>query len=200
MPLQAIQAPHRVDYAVTYIEQLQRNTKTDVHQPFRQLQPLHTVRIHGINYAYVYQIPPPVVQSLEADFGDVIHLRGYDLDASTVQSSHVLTVTLEWQALAAVNADYWIFIHVLNDGAERVAQIDVPLGTDRWPLRMWYAGRYVSTRHRVPLPPDLPAGVYRLAMGIYDPHTFARLPLRTGEERAGDAGDHALLLAHVTIP
>ncbi len=199
-PLQAIQAPHQVDYAVTYIDQLQRNTKPDVHRPFRQIRPLHTVRIHGINYAYVYQVPPPVAQSLEADFGDAIHLRGYDLDASTVQSSHVLTVTLEWQALAAVNADYWIFIHVLNDRAERVAQIDVPLGTDRWPLRMWYAGRYVSTRHRVPLPSDLPAGVYRLAMGIYDPHTFARLPLRTGGERAGDAGDHALLLARVTIP
>jgi 4-amino-4-deoxy-L-arabinose transferase-like glycosyltransferase len=199
-PLQAIRDPRRVDYAVTYIDQLQRNTRPELHQPFRRLQPLHTVRIHGINYAYVYQVPPPVAQPLNADFGETIHLLGYNLDASAIRSSGALTITLEWHARAPVDADYFLFIHVLNDWSERVAQIDVPLDTGRWPSRMWRPGRCFSTLHRVPLPPDLPAGTYRLAMGIYDPHTFARLPLRADGERVGEAGDHALLLMRITIP
>lgn len=199
-PLQAIRDPRRVDYVVTYIDQLQRNTRPELHQPFRRLKPLHTVRIHGINYAYVYQAPPPVVQPREADFGDAIHLRGYDLDASAIRSGNALTITLEWHALAPVDADYFLFIHMVNDRGERVAQIDVPLDTGRWPSRMWRPGRCFSTLHRVPLPPDLPAGVYRLALGVYDPHTFARLPLRTAGERAEDAGDHALLLTRITVP
>ncbi|MCS6841453.1 MAG: glycosyltransferase family 39 protein [Roseiflexus sp.] len=199
-PLQAIRDPRRVDYAVTYIDQLQRNTRPELHQPFHRLTPLHVVRIHGINYAYVYHVPPPVAYPLSADFGDAIHLLGYDLDASAVRSSNALTITLEWHAHAPVGADYFLFIHVLNERAERVAQIDVPLDTGRWPSRMWRPGRFFSTLHRVPLPPDLPAGTYRLAMGIYDPHTFVRLPLRTDGERAEDAGDHALLLTRITIP
>lgn len=199
-PLQAINAPRRVDYAVTYIDQLQRNTRPEIHRPFHRLQPLHTVRIHGINYAYVYQVPPPVAHPLTADFGESIHLLGYDLDTSAIQSSNALTITLEWHARAPVGADYFLFFHVLNDRAERVAQADVPLDTGRWPSRLWHPGRCFSTQHRVPLPPDLPAGVYRLAMGVYDPHTFARLPLRTDGERAEDAGDHALLLTRITVP
>lgn len=137
---------------------------------------------------------------LSADFGESIHLLGYDLDASAIRSSNALTITLEWHVRAPVNADYSLFIHVLNDMAERVAQIDVPLDTGRWPSRLWRPGRCFSTLYRVPLPPDLPAGTYRLAMGIYDPHTFARLPLRTDGERAADAGEHALLLTRITIP
>ncbi|MFQ3631583.1 glycosyltransferase family 39 protein [Roseiflexus sp.] len=199
-PLQAIHRLRRVDYAVTYIEQIQRNTRPELHQPFRDLQPLHTVRIHGINYAHVYQIPPPVARPLAADFGNVIHLRGYDLDTSTIHASNVVTVTLEWKAHATADTDYFLFIHVLNEQAERVAQIDVPLGTNRWSPRKWSRGRCISTFHSIPLPPDLPAGVYRLALGVYDPQTFARLPLQTTEERLTDAGEYALLLAHITIP
>lgn len=199
-PLQAINDPRRVDYAVTYIDQLQRNTRPELHRPFHRLQPLHTVRIHGITYAYVYQVPPPVAQPLAADFGDSIHLLGYDLESSAIQSGNALTITLEWHARAPVDADYWIFIHVLNDRSERIAQIDMPLDTGRWPTRLWRPPRCFSTQHRIPLPPDLPSGTYRLAMGVYDPRTFARLPLRTDGERAEDAGDHALLLTRITVP
>jgi len=199
-PLQAIRDPRRVDYAVTYIDQLQRNTRPEIHRPFRRLKPLHTVRIHGINYAYIYQVPPPVAHPLNADFGDAIHLLGYDLDTPAIRSGNALTVTLEWHTRAPVDADYFLFIHVVNDRTERVAQVDVPLGTDRWPSRMWRPGRSFSTLHRVPLPPNLPNGTYRLAIGVYDPQTFTRLPLRTDGERAEDAGDHALLLTRITIP
>lgn len=199
-PLQAIRDLRRVDYAVTYIEQLQRNTRPELHQPFRRLKPLHTVRIHGINYAYVYQVPPPVTHPLNAAFGESIHLLGYDLDTSAIRSGNALTIALEWHAHAPVDADYWIFIHVLNGRSERIAQIDMPLDTGRWPSRMWRPGRCFSTLHRIPLPPDLSPDTYRLAMGIYDPLTFARLPLRTDGERVKDDGDHALLLTRITVP
>ncbi len=199
-PLHAIRDPRRVDYAVAYIDQLQRNTRPELHQPLLGLQPIHTVRIHGINYAYVYQIPPPVARPLKANFGDAIHLRGYDLDTSAIRASRALTVTLEWKAHAPVDGNYFVFIHMLNERAERVTQIDAPLGTDHWSPQKWSKGRCISTIYTIPLPADLPAGVYRLATGVYDPQTFARLPLRTDGERAEDAGDHALLLARITIP
>lgn len=200
-PLQAVQQPQQIDYAVTYVEQTQRNTKPELHAPFRSLKPIHVVRIHGIDYAWVYQVPPPVTAMPEVDFGDTVHLRGYDLDTSAARASGVLTVTLVWEALARPdNSSLFMFIHVMNDAGERVAQVDVPLGTERWPLRAWQPGRYVSMVQHISLPPDLPAGTYRLATGVYDPQTFTRLRLRTDGERADDAGQDALLLTRLTIP
>jgi hypothetical protein len=38
----------------------------------------------------------------------------------------------------------------------------------------------VDDRHSVALPPDLAAGDYRLAVGLYDPLTGERLPLAGG--------------------
>lgn len=200
-PLQAVQRPQQVDYAVTYVEQTQRATKPELHALFRSMKPLHVVRIHGINYAWIYQVPPPVAVISNADFGDTVRLRGYNLDTSAARASGVLTVTLVWEALTRPdNSSLFMFIHVMNDAGERVAQVDVPLGTERWPLRAWQPGRYVSMVQHIPLPPDLPAGTYRLATGVYDLQTFTRLRLRTDGERADDAGQNALLLTRLTIP
>ncbi|MGQ9828864.1 MAG: glycosyltransferase family 39 protein [Roseiflexus sp.] len=199
-PLQAAQQPQQVDYAVTYVEQIQRETKPELHAPFRSMKPLHVVRIHGIDYAWVYQVLPPVSVTTDADFGDMVRLHGYNLDTSTVRASGALTVTLVWEALAPSDRDNWIFIHVMNNAGERVAQVDVRLETEHWNPRVWQPGRHISMAQQVPLPPDLPAGTYRLAIGVYDPQTFTRLPLQTDGERAKDAGQDALLLARVTLP
>lgn len=199
-PLQAIQNPLRVDYAVAYIDQIQRNTRPELHAPLRRLKPIHIVRIHGIDYAYIYQVPPPVTEVPDTDFGDMVRLHGYNLDTSAIGASGALTITLVWQALAQSDRDYMIFVHMMNDAGERVAQVDVPLGTERWRPRLWQPGRYISMVQHFPLPPDLPAGTYRLAIGVYDPQTFSRLPLRTNGEWADDAGQDALLLTRVTIP
>lgn len=200
-PLQAAQQPQQVDYAVTYVEQTQRETKPELHALFRSMKPLHVVRIHGIDYAWVYQVLPPVSVTTDADFGDTVRLRGYDLDTSAARASGVLTVTLVWEALARPDpSSLFMFIHVMNDAGERVAQVDVPLGTERWPLHAWQPGRYVSMVQHIPLPLDLPAGTYRLATGVYDPQTLTRLRLRTDGERADDAGQDALLLTRLTIP
>jgi len=130
----------------------------------------------------------------------MVRLHGYNLDASAVRASGALTITLVWQALAQSDRDYMIFVHMMNDAGKRVAQVDVPLGTEHWRPQSWQPGRHISMVQHFPLPPDLPAGTYRLAIGVYDPQTFSRLPLRTDGERADDAGQDALLLTRVTIP
>jgi len=178
-PLQAIQQPQQVDYAVAYIDQIQRNTRPELHAPLRRLKPIHIIRIHGIDYAYIYQVLPPVTETPDTNFGDMVRLHGYNLDTSAIHASGALTVTLVWEVLARPDRNYMLFIHMMNDAGERVAQVDVPLGTKRWRPRMWQPGRYISMAQHFPLPPDLAAGTYRLAIGVYDPQTFSRLPLRT---------------------
>jgi 4-amino-4-deoxy-L-arabinose transferase-like glycosyltransferase len=201
-PLAWWQTPGRVDYAVVYIDQIQRDEKPETFRPLlEQLQPIHTVRINGIDYAYVFQIPPPVATPLAADFGEALHLRGYALDTSAARASNTLTLTLEWQARAAPTTDYVLFVHVFDEQGRRVANVDVPAGDVRAPTSTWRPGQFVSLVQPVPLPPELPAGIYRIAIGVYDPATGARLPLRAeGGDAIPEAGAEALALARFELP
>ncbi|NJO84119.1 MAG: phospholipid carrier-dependent glycosyltransferase, partial [Blastochloris sp.] len=171
--------PGRVDYAVLYIDQLQRTNDPQETAHIRTAGTLvHTVTLHGIPYAEVYQLPQPTAQQVGARFGESIRLYGYTLDAAALRTSGVLTFTTVWQALAPP-AEYMMVAQLLDDNGALVAQIDVPPGGPANPTSIWYTGHYVTWYHPLPVPADLPAGTYRLAVGLYDPATFARLPIES---------------------
>ena len=65
-----------------------------------------------------------------------------------------------------------------------MAQGDGPPLLGDYPTRVWSSGELVVDPHVVALPADLPAGQYRLLVGMYDLETLARLPRLDG---AGDA-------------
>ena len=201
-PLAWWEIPGRVDYAVLYIDQLQRDDKPETFRPLLEEQkPVYTVRIKGIDYAYVYQIAPPVATPLPADFGPALHLRGYALDTSAVRASGYLTLTLEWQAQAATPVDYALFAHIFDADGERVAQVDVPPGGERAPTAKWQPDHYYSLVQRIPLPANLPSGAYRIALGVYDSATFERLPLRSPPRPPlPQAGADALVLDPFELP
>ena len=202
VPLQWALQPGKVDYVVLYIDQIQRNDAPEVTTLlFGKVAPVHTVWIHGIAYAYIYQLPAPVAHARPADFGIGIHLVGYDLDTSAVRASGALTLTLQWQARDRIPTDYSLFVHVLDGRGERVGQVDVPPGGARAPTSAWRPGHYIRSVLRVPVRADLPAGAYWIALGIYDPHSFARLPLRAPPQPgAPDDGADALVLEPIALP
>jgi 4-amino-4-deoxy-L-arabinose transferase-like glycosyltransferase len=189
--------PGAAAYAVLYIDQMQRGNKPDATAWLRRhLAPLHTVRIHGIDYASIYQLPLPMEHSLSADFGPSIRLTGYE----TVRAGDTLTLTLQWEPRERMHRDYMLFVHVLNSAGERVAQIDVPPGGPRAPTRSWLLNSSITWSHPLPLPPDLPAGTYWIGIGIYDPDSFARLPVRgPPQPDAPDDGPDVLMLSPLPL-
>lgn len=201
VPLDWVFEPGRVDYAVLYIDQIQRGNVPEAITYLReQFTPIHTVVIHGIAYAYVYQLPQPVSNPVKATIGDSIHFRGYNLDTSAIRSSGHLTVTLHWQALAVVPQDYLLFAHVLDAEGKQVAQVDVPPGGERAPSSMWQPQHYVSSVQLVPVPADIPTGTYWVALGLYDPTTFERLPVDVAPPpNAPDDGPNAFFLTPFTL-
>jgi hypothetical protein len=187
--------PDRTGYVVVYV----RSTQGFVWPPFDQFYPgavpLHVVQIHGVDYAWIYQAPPPVTQPRPADFGDRIHLRGQIWDG-VAKPSEPLAFKLSWEVRAPPLADYMLFAHLIGADGRRVAQVDLP-----YPTSGWRAGHYVTTDLPLALPADAPAGSYRLVIGLYDPVSGQRLALRAGEpiDPALDGPD-ALVLTEVRIP
>ncbi len=145
------------------------------------LQEIGRVRVPGISIGSLYDTieapppqrnftPPPMQQRVDATFGGVIRLLGYEL----MRSEGTIALTLHWQALADVGADYQFFVHVFDPATERIAaQIDAMPGGNAHPTSRWLRGEVVSESLELEL--GFEAGVYRIATGWTDPVSKKRL-------------------------
>jgi hypothetical protein len=179
--------PAETGYVVVYIYQAQGTVFPPFDQFYPQATPLHTVTIHDVEYAWIYQAPPPVPQPRPARFGEHIHLRGFAPPAaSELRPGAQVSFQLFWQTSGTPPADYWLFAHLLDAEGQRVAQVDLPYPTSEWQRP------YITTELPLTLPADAAPGLYRLVVGMYDPADSTRLPLETSAE--SQMGDDALLL------
>jgi len=110
-------------------------------------------------------VPPQHLTT--AFFGEFAALRGYDLSAAEVRPGETLNLTLHWEAMTPADADYTVFVHLLDAEGRPVAQADgQPLGS-AYPTTLWDAGERITDGRAIPLGNDLPAGDYRLGVGWY---------------------------------
>jgi 4-amino-4-deoxy-L-arabinose transferase-like glycosyltransferase len=118
----------------------------------------------------------------EASLGQVARFLGYALPAA-VQPGQELPVTLYWTATGEAERDYVRFVHVLDTDDRIVAQQDGVPGDGEMPLTSWLVGEYLQDDLKITMPPDLPAGQYRLAVGMYDPANGHRLTTHDNREQ-----------------
>lgn len=144
----------------------------------------------------VQRQPPAPAQLPLANyqFGDSIALIGLDFDAGkSLQPGQHLTYTLYWQAVAPITKNYTVFNHLLDSQGNLKAQQDnIPM-QGRYPTFWWDAGEVVPDAYDLPLPPDLAPGRYTLRVGLYQPETGRRLPLKNSGQ------DFVDLPASITI-
>jgi 4-amino-4-deoxy-L-arabinose transferase-like glycosyltransferase len=115
-----------------------------------------------------------VGQPVRANFGGQIELLGYD---ATQQGSR-LAITLHWRCLQPMDDDYTVFVHLLDAGDQVVTQHDGQPQDGRYPTSIWDAGEVVVDTHLLSLPADLPAGQYRLRVGLYLLESGGRLEVQ----------------------
>jgi hypothetical protein len=185
-------------YVMIYLRHVQRTLQPPFDQFYPEQTPLHVVRIHGVDYAWIYQVPPSIANPLDARFGDDITLTGYAVDSAALRSTGTLSLTVQWQADAPLAEDYMLFAHLLDADGQRVAQIDAP-PAGGMPTSTWEPSRYITWVHPLPVPPNLSEGTYWLALGLYNPATLERLPVRAPlpPDAPGAGGDALLLPAKV---
>lgn len=159
---------------------------------------IHQERIpllDGQEYATVatLKVPlPPIVdapeQALEAAFGDAIVLTGYTLSPTATG----LDLALFWQAQASPQADYTVFVHLVDAAGQIAAQADGQPRGGTYPTSIWEVGETVLDRRSV----AAPRGEYQVYVGLYQWQTMARLPVALD----GAAPDDRLYLGSVTVP
>jgi hypothetical protein len=120
--------------------------------------------------------------------GEEIALIGFDWESAG--PGETAELTLYWRALRPVPTNYQVFAHLRNDAGAVVAQSD-RLNPGDYPTERWPVSKYVRDKHRLQIPADLPAGVYRLAVGLWTMADGVRLPVV--DQAGGYLGDSIFL-------
>lgn len=176
-----------IDYYVFGINSIQRQNRLDLWDEAWEVcqdkTPLWTASFDGVTYAWIYggfESDPDafsIEHTLDVRVGEHIQLLGYTLSSSEASKEEPLTVTLFWQSDGRLERDYHVFVHLLDQQGEIVAQHDgVPDGAQR-PSWDWRYQEIVEDPHMIPLGETQPGETYSLYVGMYDYGTKARLPV-----------------------
>ena len=131
-----------------------------------------------------YAVPEKPATDMETavaiPFGDVITLNGYTLADSILTPGDILQITLFWETAAPLSERYKVFLHLVNENGELVAQRDSEPGGGLNLTANWQPGDLVLDNHGILIPADAPNGDYRLLLGLYPLSApNARLPIQT---------------------
>jgi mannosyltransferase len=120
------------------------------------------------------------MRPVEAQVGDQIQLLGYRLAPGSDEplgAGDPLTLTLYWQALEAMDANYTAFVHLSGPDEQIWGQHDGQPVENTFPTAEWLPGQIVVDRHQIEIDAQAPDGTYQLLTGLYDSATGQRLPV-----------------------
>jgi hypothetical protein len=138
------------------------------------IQPDRTFAIYRLENSSELSPTQPVAQ-LEQN----IALQDYSVTvsrpASATLDSRDLGVLLQWRADRPVASSYKVFVHVVDDSGQVIAQDDSIPAIWTYPTNAWPAGALIGDFHRIRLPSIEANKSYTLMVGLYDEATGARL-------------------------
>ena len=112
--------------------------------------------------------PPPLsssVTSVDATFGDVLHLTGYQSEYRP--ETQTLALALHWQALQQTDLPYYFSAVLVSPDGVALPGVDwQPLGK-QYPTSCWPPGRTVVDQIELPLGPDAAAGDWWLSLRAF---------------------------------
>lgn len=130
---------------------------------------------------------PPLTNQLNVDFEEAIRLLGVDLSVSAQN----VKIKTQWQALQPMTESYKIFVHLTDTSGRIISQLDILPQQGAAPTTGWVPDEIIEDELTLPLPSDLPAGPYRLVLGLYDE--------KTGRRLMADQQDHVVLFEGARI-
>ena len=132
----------------------------------------------------------------EIRFEDKIALVGYEMDRRAAAPGDTIKITLFWKALAPLDTDYTVFVHLLGEGADIWGQEDSQPQGGLAPTSGWRAGEIIRDEYVVRVKDDTPALVCVLEVGLYDAATMSRLNVVDAD---GHVRDNRALLSKVRV-
>ena len=132
--------------------------------------------VSSTNISFVY----------ETGLSNEIRLIGYKLGNQRIQKGEELKIDLYWKAAKNLENNYQVFVHLLDENGDVIAQSD-KLNPGDFPTERWPIDKYVLDEHTISFPDQLSNGPYRLGIGLWSAENGQRLEISVpGEEGPKD--------------
>jgi hypothetical protein len=136
---------------------------------------LATIEI--LDRARRFSLPPDIAYPLDVRLGEVVYLRGFDLDVLVARPGDEIPLTLYWQADGPTSLSYTVFVHLVGPDGMLHGQVDRLPADGAAPTHTWAPGQVVVDEMALPVLADAPPGAYHVAVGLYDVVSGDRLPV-----------------------
>ncbi len=120
------------------------------------------------------------------NFGDEITLLGYTLNQTRLAPGQTFELIAYWQANRPLSVNYSAFAQLVDDQGHLFAGQD-NLHPGGLPSDSWQPWSFTRDAHALTVPWGLPPGDYYLALGLYEPSTWRRLPALNGKPGWADS-------------
>ncbi|RLC65779.1 MAG: hypothetical protein DRI48_06235 [Chloroflexi bacterium] len=122
------------------------------------------------------------VRGRELIYGNVARLLGVSVDRTSVAPEGRLKVRACWEALAPMEENYTVFVHLVGRDDTRVAERHTYPGLGRFPTSLWPVGQAFCDVYRIRVEDWAPAPeLYDLVVGLYEASTGERLDVHDAE-------------------
>lgn len=133
--------------------------------------------------------------NLDLIFGEEIGLQGYRILSDRLTPGAILQLTLTWTSQRRLDRRFKVFLHLVDEEGQIVAQRDSEPGGGLAITTTWQPGELIPDNHGLLVPLETPPGRYTLLLGLYDfADPSSRLPISTI-----DGAIDAFPLASITV-
>ncbi|MCL4459828.1 MAG: glycosyltransferase family 39 protein [Chloroflexi bacterium] len=115
------------------------------------------------------------LQPVQAVFGHLVRLLGYQSQVSATSQQDGIPITLYWQALSSMKADYRVSLRLLDAQGHNWGQSDDQPCDGFYPTSLWNTGEVVRDQHNLRPLVGTPPGEYTLEVRLYPLATLRSL-------------------------
>ncbi len=120
-------------------------------------------------------VAPCPSRPLAIDLIEGLRLLGYDVALMAPHWQTVVRLTLYWEVLAPLGADYKISTRLYDEEGHLVGQADAVPVHNAYPTAAWRPGETLADVYDLPVLPGTPPGRHHLLVILYEPETGAEV-------------------------
>ncbi len=142
---------------------------------------------------------PASAQRINVTYGEAMRLLAYEVSPREVTPGGEVAITLYWQALAPMDEDYSIYLHIFGLQGQRLGQRDTYPGQGAYPTTRFAPGEVIRDRLLVPIRDDALGPVAaEIEVGLYRLENMHRL--QAADERERELGRVVIERVKVAVP
>jgi hypothetical protein len=141
------------------------------------------------------EVPNP----LSINFGGQMALVGYAVENRVVAPEDTLKLSLYWEAVQTMEANYTISVQLLGEGGTNIGQIDSwPRGGD-YPTSAWDPGDTIEDTMEIPISAGAAPGVYNVQIVVYQLNEAGEIERLARITDDGRIVDDFILLTEIRV-